>query len=113
MSTPFYHTFEMPPPSVVSSADQVPIADTENDISTAPTTPDGSLTFSPTLQALRLKDALENEALGKGKATKTIESLDVVQSFGQPVVRKVCCIGAGYVGMKLHIPRERRKMLGI
>lgn len=51
-----------------------------NDASTAPTTPDGSLTFSPVLQATQLIDAFE---------------------LGPSVVRNICCIGAGYVGMWL------------
>ena len=102
MSIPQYHTLEMSPSSVIFSIDQIPppVVDTENDISTAPTTPDGSLTFSPTLQALRLKDALENEAQGgKRKTRKAIETLDATPAASSHVdVQKVCCIGAGYVG---------------
>jgi len=95
--SPFqYHTSAMPPPAVFSSANETPVVDTEvMDIFTAPTTPDGSLTFSPVLQALKLKDALENETLGK---RKTIESLDNAHSSSYSEVRNVCCIGAGYVG---------------
>ena len=38
------------------------------DNSTAPTSPEGSSTFSPVLQALRLRDALENSAPRKSLA---------------------------------------------
>ena len=82
-----------PPPS--SSA--VDTEDSLLDISTAPTTPDGSLTFSPVLQALRLRDALEDEAAGKGKSRQGSNSLDAVLS-NEPEVRNICCVGAGYVG---------------
>jgi UDPglucose 6-dehydrogenase len=88
-----------PPPS--SSA-----VDTEDliDISTAPTTPDGSLTFSPVLQPTRLRDALEDVAAGKGKSRKNSNSLDAVLSNG-PDVRNICCVGAGYVGRNLQCQR--------
>lgn len=79
-----------PPPS--SSA-----VDTEDgiEISTAPTTPDGSLTFSPVLQALKLRDALEDAAAGK--ESQYSNSLDAVLSNGLEITN-ICCVGAGYVG---------------
>ncbi|TGO24649.1 hypothetical protein BPAE_0098g00400 [Botrytis paeoniae] len=55
-------------------------------ISTAPTTPDGSLTFSPMLQALNLDDgiAFENSLRNENSTHRLIQN--------------VCCVGAGYVG---------------
>ncbi|KAF7903704.1 uncharacterized protein EAF01_006753 [Botrytis porri] len=57
-----------------------------HDISTAPTTPDGSLTFSPILQALSLDDgiAFENSLRSENSTHR--------------LVQNVCCVGAGYVG---------------
>ncbi|TVY83079.1 UDP-glucose 6-dehydrogenase [Lachnellula suecica] len=81
-----------PPPA--SSADT---EDSLLDISTAPTTPDGSLTFSPVLQALRLRDALEDAAAGKSKQRQESASLDATLS-SRSEIRNVCCVGAGYVG---------------
>lgn len=75
--------------------------DTEDslfDISTAPTTPDGSLTFSPVLQALRLRDALEDAAAGNGKDRQNSNSLDATVLLTRPEIKNVCCVGAGYVG---------------
>ncbi len=86
-------------PSIPSSA--IDSEESVLDISTAPTTPDGSLTFSPVLQALKLQDALqdalEDAALGKSKQRQDSVSLDAALSSG-PSVRKICCVGAGYVG---------------
>lgn len=92
----------MPPPAIPIPISQVPVSavDTEGH-STAPTTPDGSLTFSPTLQAIKLKDALETEFFGragKPKKSEVFDSLDATQILRHSEVRKVCCIGAGYVG---------------
>lgn len=67
------------------------------DHSTAPTTPDGSLTFSPVLQALKLHDALEDAAAGQAKMRTPSGSLSVTPPG--VVVKNICCIGAGYVGM--------------
>ncbi|TGO37859.1 hypothetical protein BHYA_0087g00170 [Botrytis hyacinthi] len=57
-----------------------------HDISTAPTTPDGSLTFSPMLQALNLDDgiAFENSLRSENSTHR--------------LVQNVCFVGAGYVG---------------
>jgi UDPglucose 6-dehydrogenase len=82
-------------PSIPSSA--IDSEESVLDISTAPTTPDGSLTFSPILQALKLQDALEDAALGKSKQRQDSVSLDAALYSG-PNVRKICCVGAGYVG---------------
>jgi len=79
-------------------------ADSEDavfDASTAPTTPDGSLTFSPVLQALKLKDALEDAVSGKVNTWGGDASLDsTLGSSAVDGVKNICCIGAGYVGMQ-------------
>ena len=72
--------------------------DSELENSTAPTTPDGSLTFSPVLQPLKLQDALERESLLRGKETKCFEILDNGCLSKNIEVKNICCIGAGYVG---------------
>ncbi|KAI9649767.1 hypothetical protein NHQ30_002348 [Ciborinia camelliae] len=61
------------------------IDDGNHDMSTAPTTPDGSLTFSPLLQALSLDDDI-----AFGTSNNEIPSYNLLEN--------VCCIGAGYVG---------------
>ncbi|KAH9213309.1 udp-glucose 6-dehydrogenase [Leptodontidium sp. 2 PMI_412] len=68
-----------------------------NYISTAPTTPDGSLTFSPILQAMRLHDALETASVGDSTRRKAVASLNETTP-GTMTVKNICCIGAGYVG---------------
>jgi UDPglucose 6-dehydrogenase len=68
------------------------------DISTAPTTPDGSLTFSPVLQALKLHDALEEAASGWGEQRTSSSSLDATMRASGGGVKNICCVGAGYVG---------------
>ncbi|KAH8679100.1 udp-glucose 6-dehydrogenase [Tricladium varicosporioides] len=85
----------MPPPALTISSDDV-----LNDISTAPTTPDGSLTFSPVLQALRLREALEDNSRGKGRSARAGERSAPVllSSVRSSEVENICCVGAGYVG---------------
>jgi UDPglucose 6-dehydrogenase len=68
------------------------------DISTAPTTPDGSLTFSPVLQAMKLHDALEDAASEWGKQRTSSSSLGVAMRASGGGVKNICCVGAGYVG---------------
>jgi hypothetical protein len=69
--------------------------------STAPTTPDGSLTFSPVLQAAQLLDALEGGASGAGAQPRTARgssaTLDL-DGTAPMAVKNICCVGAGYVG---------------
>lgn len=70
------------------------------DSSTAPTTPDGSLTFSPVLQASHILDAFEGglaPAFGSRRSRTFSASLDL-DSTSIPVVKNICCVGAGYVG---------------
>ncbi len=69
------------------------------EISTAPTTPDGSLTFSPVLQALKLQDALEDAVHSRSKHISS--SLDATMHSSRGGVKNICCVGAGYVGMRL------------
>jgi UDPglucose 6-dehydrogenase len=64
------------------------------DASTAPTTPDGSLTFSPSLRALRIQDALEEAVPRNGMGNECLNT--TLDSDSR--VNNVCCIGAGYVG---------------
>lgn len=73
--------------------------DSEDLMSTAPTTPDGSMTFSPVLQALKLQDALEDASIGRSKLRTSGSSLDAAMHLGRGV-KNICCVGAGYVGMR-------------
>jgi len=72
------------------------------DISTAPTTPDGSLSFSPVLQALKLQDALEDAASGRGKQRASSTSLGAAMRASGGGAKNICCVGAGYVGKFIH-----------
>jgi UDPglucose 6-dehydrogenase len=59
------------------------------DPSTAPTTPGGSLSFSPALQPFRDGDNHDVD----------VTSLAGRANGDEPVtVRNICCVGAGYVG---------------
>lgn len=69
--------------------------------STAPTTPDGSLTFSPALRALRIQDAFEDVAFGDNKETQNNASIRDALQLTRNGVQNICCIGAGYVGVYL------------
>ncbi|KAG9232880.1 udp-glucose 6-dehydrogenase [Amylocarpus encephaloides] len=68
------------------------------DSSTAPTSPEGSLTFSPVLKALKFQDALEGNSKGQRKTRHSKPGTRVYPLPGQCLVKNVCCIGAGYVG---------------
>jgi hypothetical protein len=68
------------------------------DPSTAPTTPDGSLSLSPVLQAAQLLDAFDGRAgvqTRPGKGSSATLDLDGTSPM---VVKNICCVGAGYVG---------------
>jgi hypothetical protein len=68
------------------------------DPSTAPTTPDGSLSFSPVLQAAQLLDAFDGrigDQTRPGRGSSATLDLDGTAPM---VVRNICCVGAGYVG---------------
>ena len=77
--------------------------DSELEVSTAPTTPDGSLSFSPILPALRLQDALERESISRGGEMKALEALDNICPSLDNKVKNICCIGAGYVGTDINL----------
>ncbi|RDW80441.1 hypothetical protein BP5796_05139 [Coleophoma crateriformis] len=74
------------------------VSDDVMDNSTAPTTPEGSLTFSPVLQALKLQDALEDAVSQKDDLRAGSMSLNATLYTASPQVKKICCVGAGYVG---------------
>ncbi|KAF7525495.1 hypothetical protein G7054_g11061 [Neopestalotiopsis clavispora] len=66
--------------------------------STAPSTPEGSLTFSPVLRA-RVGSQVEIESsslVGQASETTSVSSPSITRS--PPRVRTICCVGAGYVG---------------
>jgi hypothetical protein len=77
------------------------IADSEDSAiepSTAPTTPDGSLTFSPVLQATQLLDAFDGiTGVQSHSARGSSATLDL-DGKAPMVVKNICCVGAGYVG---------------
>ncbi len=78
----------------------VPVSSEDSlvDISTASTTPDGSLTFSPVLQATRLHDALEDACTTE--TTKKMSHTSVSEGLQPSMkIKNICCVGAGYVGM--------------
>lgn len=74
------------------------------DESTAPTTPDGSLTFSPVLQALRATDALEMDAIASLSALQPPSTAAQASHVVPVQVRNICCVGAGYVGAYPRLP---------
>lgn len=75
------------------------------DSSTAPTTPDGSLSFSPVLQATRSSDNLDDDFSGSYppifRSNSRSLSTAILENSTQArplTVRNICCVGAGYVG---------------
>ncbi|KAB5576219.1 hypothetical protein GE09DRAFT_618928 [Coniochaeta sp. 2T2.1] len=60
-----------------------------NDASTAPTTPEGSASFSPILRP----QTSSRDLVG---STITLSAADYSSQY--PQVRNICCVGAGYVG---------------
>ncbi|KAH6660760.1 udp-glucose 6-dehydrogenase [Truncatella angustata] len=66
--------------------------------STAPTTPEGSLTFSPVLRATA-DGHLDIDSASLTAQAKGSESLESILPNLRPrLVRNICCVGAGYVG---------------
>jgi UDPglucose 6-dehydrogenase len=68
------------------------------DPSTAPTTPDGSLSYSPVLQPAQFLDAFDGTAgvqSHPGRGSSATLDLDGTVPM---VVKNICCVGAGYVG---------------
>jgi UDPglucose 6-dehydrogenase len=85
------------PISVVDSEESVFL-----DASTAPTTPEGSLSFSPILRAARY-DGVEDEGMGNLTAksrnnSRSLSSTLLDSTARSSPVRNICCVGAGYVG---------------
>lgn len=68
------------------------------DISTAPTTREGSVTFNPVLQTLKLHNVLEDRGRSseQPEANSALLDADIRQ---KSTVNAICCVGAGYVGM--------------
>lgn len=79
----------------MASGIRLNLVDTEEntmlDGSTAPTTPDGSnQEFSPVMRPLvRPVD---------GEATSGARANGTAASSASPVIKTICCVGAGYVG---------------
>ncbi len=69
------------------------------DASTAPTTPEGSLSFSPVLRPLHNADGLDDDAAGSRATSRSISSTLLSSAAHNAPVRNICCVGAGYVGM--------------
>ncbi len=81
------------PFSAVADSDESVI-----DPSTAPTTPDGSMSFSPVLQPAQLLDAFDGRTgvqTRPGRGSSATLDLDGTAPM---VVKNICCVGAGYVG---------------
>jgi hypothetical protein len=66
--------------------------------STAPTTPDGSLTFSPVLHPTQLMDAFAGMMGNPSTPTPTIRNVPTALDLNAHSVKNICCVGAGYVG---------------
>jgi hypothetical protein len=77
-------------PSVLEADEFVALDD-----STAPTTPEGSLSFSPQLQPQDLSAHLVRDLRDNG-ASVSSDAFDVATEA--PPVRNICCVGAGFVG---------------
>jgi UDPglucose 6-dehydrogenase len=83
------------------------------DISTSPTTPDGShvsLGCSPVLQALKLQDALEEAAgrqHGQRSACGSLDAALYTAHGNANGVKNICCVGAGYVGKSPSLSLEK------
>lgn len=71
--------------------------DFDETVSTAPTTPEASLTFSPVLQPSRFHDAFEETA--KDKIIQARGAQEPLLETAPKTVKNICCVGAGYVGM--------------
>lgn len=79
--------------SAVADSDESAI-----DPSTAPTTPDGSLSFSPVLQAAQLLDAFDGTAGVQSRPGRGSSATLDLDGTVPMVVKNICCVGAGYVG---------------
>ena len=61
------------------------------DASTAPTTPDGSMSFAH-------DDDRDSAVTGKPQSAKSLSSSIFNTATRTPPIRNICCVGAGYVG---------------
>lgn len=93
-------------PPVVESDESAALDD-----STAPTTPEGSLSFSPELrpQGDSAYPALQSQNIHNG-AFLSLALLDVT-ARAVPPVRNICCVGAGFVGELSPPPSSSRENL--
>ncbi|KAK8042874.1 nucleotide sugar dehydrogenase [Apiospora phragmitis] len=73
------------------------VAYLENAASTAPTTPEGSLSFSPILRAAA-DGALDIEYTSLAARANNMSLSSTQLDSRVPMVRNICCVGAGYVG---------------
>src|SRR5690349_2361545 len=71
------------------------------DSSTAPTTPEGSLSFSPVLRPLRPGDGIDEDLTSSRETSRLIPPMFSATAVGSSRIEKICCVGAGYVGMDL------------
>jgi hypothetical protein len=84
------------------------------DVSTAPTTPEGSFSFSPVLQARNAETMSYDKGGLAAKAEGSFMSLSgLASSLATPVVRNICCVGAGYVGRWLALTLRGRRASGL
>jgi hypothetical protein len=90
-------------PSIVDSEEN-----TFFDGSTAPTTPEGSLSISPVLRP-KNPESLDGDTTDLDARlqanSRSISStlLDSRSTLRMPQVRSICCVGAGYVGMSVRL----------
>jgi len=69
------------------------------DSSTAPTTPEGSLSFSPVLRPLRLGDGVDEDLTSSRDTSRFMPPISSTVSSEHTRVQNICCVGAGYVGV--------------
>jgi len=68
------------------------------DSSTAPTTPEGSLSFSPVLRPLRPSDGIDDDLTSSRETSRFITPILSATAIDRTRVENICCVGAGYVG---------------
>jgi UDPglucose 6-dehydrogenase len=76
----------------------VSVAGSQGDASTAPTTPEGSLSFSPVIHATQGTNGVDDGI----ETSLNRRSRRAIAASGVPTVdqiRRICCVGAGYVGV--------------
>ncbi len=79
--------------STIADSDESAIAP-----STAPTTPDGSMSFSPILHAEQLHDAFDGRIAVQARPGRGSSATLDLDGTAPMVVKNICCVGAGYVG---------------